>query len=187
MSTSLQGPGQRSNALRCASARGLAVLGLLVAAHACGGSTEPDPEGPTDAASLAAFCQAGCDRRARCDAESEPDDEGCSACLDEAPPAELLRHDFIEVLTECTENLACSQSDDSCTQRAITTVDPNFATSPLVSQCLETQDECGTFIDDTCIYAIAFTGPARTRFGECLSQRCDQVEGCLAQLLESAP
>jgi hypothetical protein len=160
---------------------------LCCVASGCDSGSGSSTSARADTGDLAETCAASCDQQARCETDPElvQTPEACRAeCEDEAPPPELFRRVFVQSLGDCFAGLDCDTSDDSCVGVALADVDPNFATAPLGSQCLEVQNECGGFSDDLCTYAIAFTPDGQARFEDCLNLECDAVAACLQELLD---
>jgi hypothetical protein len=159
------------------------VMGTWLAVmHGCGGSaSSPGPGAASDASQFEELCEAQCHRLARCEDATETSDAPCAACVATAPRPEVFRRDFVQTIIDCTERLACGDSDDGCVDEAIATVSADAASSTLAAKCLSVQDDCGDFSDDDCTYAFAFTDAARSDFDACLSQSCEDIGPCFAE------
>jgi hypothetical protein len=167
------------------------AIGVLLALPACSGSSDDSrgnggPTGAATEADVVASCDAICDRRTRCDLE-EPEDPPCQPdCLRESADPRFMRGDVLRGLSDCYSELACGESDDRCLDRVVTVLVPDFMSSPLLDQCVEVQDQCGGFSDDSCAYAIIFTDAGKARLQDCLNETCELVAGCIAGLVQGS-
>ena len=167
------------------AARHAALLALLGCGKAESSASGPDRG--ADTADVIATCEAVCDLNARCANEADETDDECRAgCADgeDGPQPQFIQQRALDGLRECFDALSCDQSDDSCLTQVLLELDPNFQSSPLGSECLRAQDECGGFSEDSCSYAILFTSAGQSRFAACLSEGCDELLPCLAELFE---
>jgi hypothetical protein len=165
------------------------VAWLLLVSHACGDASSGAHDGAATAADVASWCDAICEYRERCpDEDAEPGDASAQPCNDECSrelgavaEAGLVQQRVARALGECARGLSCDGSDDVCVQQVAADLDLDVA-SPLVSTCLELQDECGGFSDDFCAYAATATSAGKARLDECFSAGCAAVGVCIEAL-----
>ena len=135
-------------------------------------------------ADVVAVCDAICERRTRCDLD-DPEDEPCQPdCLRESADPRFMRGDVLRGLGDCYSKLACDGNDDRCLDQVVQVLVPDFMSSPLLDRCVEVQDQCGGFSDDSCAYAIIFTDAGKARLEGCLNESCELVAGCIAGLVQ---
>ena len=135
-------------------------------------------------ADVVAVCDAICDRKTRCDLD-DPEDAPCQPeCLRESADPHFMRGDVLRGLRDCYSKLACDGNDDSCLAQVVGALVPDFMSSPLLDGCIEVQDQCGGFSDDSCVYAIIFTDAGKASLQDCLNESCELVAGCIAGLVQ---
>jgi len=169
-----------------------AAAGLFIALQACGGSSSDADDSDANAgpnvsaarADVVAMCDAICERETSCSV-SDPADPPCEPqCLSDSPEATLLRRDVFRGLLNCQRQLTCDDNDDRCLVQVVQELVPDFASSPLLNRCVEIQDQCGGFSEDSCSYAIVFTDAGKARLETCLNETCELVAGCIAGLVQ---
>jgi len=163
-----------------------AAIAAILVVPACGGSSsDANDGGPNVAAAQAdvtALCDVICENNLRCDSPDPADGPCKPECLSENPEPSLFRRDVLRGLLECQSQLTCDDNDDLCAGQVVQVLVPDFMSSPLLDKCVEVQDECGGFSDDSCVYAVVFTDAGKARLETCLNEPCELVAGCMAGL-----
>jgi hypothetical protein len=150
----------------------------------------PDASGATDAGGvdggggaagtvedMELLCTNVCAREAGC-GESSPtcvDD-----CLTGGPVPEMYLHDFLVAYGGCIIDLSCAESEDTCLIEAFGTVDPDWQTHQLNTECMARDSVCGgTFSDDLCAFAAALSPAGAAVLDTCLDEDCAAISTCL--------
>lgn len=168
----------------------LVVAWALFVSHGCGDAADgtAGADGAATAADIASWCDAICDYEERCpDEDVDPADE-LAPCRTECPAeagaitrAGLVKQSVARAFERCARELACDQSEDVCAGQVVAELDLDID-APLVNQCIQVQDECGGFSDDSCLYAVTATSAGMARLDECFSSDCDRVGECIQAL-----
>ena len=156
------------------------VLGLV---FACDGDDDEGGMLSSDEARM--VCEDGCDRALECD--RTPSRSACEANCRNA--AEVLRADVVEFFTECGEDVACTEPEDTCSDRADAEFEPLASHMQYAERCEmrihdcvgESADVSGCDADELKLLADA----AIDRLEACFDEACVDVPGCLAGEIDS--
>jgi hypothetical protein len=98
-------------------------------------------------------------------------------------PWRHIQSAYIDRAAECFETLACTESDDVCTEVGFMALgfddESDVADDALLQRCLELSDSCDELNGDACTTLIAFTSAGRNAVAHCLDLACDSIEACL--------
>lgn len=140
------------------------LFAAILTLAACGGSTHVTGD---------QLCDDICARQTSCGGDGTCDPK-CPA------QAELVRPDAIDALDDCYLTLACSDSDDTCLQKAEDAVGDRATDTQFRADCTAARDACDdSFGDDLCFESFLYSDDVVTDLEACLVLPCDQVNDCL--------
>ena len=156
-----------------AAATGLLTIGLL----AC--SDDSEERSSTSAQEVASICQKYVEHEQDCGNESTLEEcEGAFKC------EPVMRPDTVANIFTCFAELACNESDDSCSggEFAKHEEEPTYVTfydtcrSKMVDECQKSDDFCAmSYMNDDTLAACS----------ECMNKSCDEIESCLSDVILS--
>jgi hypothetical protein len=155
------------------------ALGLVTA---CGDDDGGDALTAEEARML---CEDGCDRALECG--RTPSRSECETNCRNG--AEVVRADVVEFFAQCGEEVACSEPEDTCSDRADAEFEPLQSHRQYAERCSmrirdcagESADVSGCDEEELKLLADA----AIARLEACFDEACVDVPGCLLGELES--
>jgi hypothetical protein len=147
------------------------ILGL---ASACSGGSSSGDTAPGDPA---AFCNAICAWKTRC----EPGSDCAGACATSTDRLRTkVRSSYWAGVAQCVDAQTCQESPDGNCIVDYKHGDPAYPDVPVVVACQAKRAECGnTFTKHYCNSLAALVDAARAEADTCKSKPCDGVEACL--------
>jgi hypothetical protein len=159
-----------------------AMILALGFVSACDGDDAGEALTAEDARML---CEDGCDRALECD--RTPSRSECETNCRNA--AEVVRADVVEFFAQCGEEVACSEPEDTCSDRADAEFEPLESHMQYAERCRMRIRDCAgegadvSGCDEEELKLLADAAIARLE--ACFDESCVDVPGCLVGELGS--
>ena len=136
--------------------------------------------------SLAGYCGARYDYRARCSSEIPPNYRPRSVdianCVTEFGPLDVYRGDVFGAIQACLSTLECGRDVDECNIDGGLVVSSDPENHPLVTKCMAKVAVCKTgatpLHDDLCLMGLFLLESLKPDFNTCMDKPCDGVRAC---------
>jgi len=158
------------------------ILALGIIVSACGDDDDGDALTADEARMV---CEDGCDRALECD--RTPSRSECETNCRNA--AEILRADVVEFFAKCGEDVACSEPEDTCSDRALAEFEPLQSHMQYADRCEMRIRDCageGADVSGCDQEALKLLSDAAIgRLEACFDEPCVDVGGCLSGEFDS--